>query len=170
MLLLPHARIVMQLTEQQVAHLKIEWFLAHHIPVWFVWSKREEEAVARDCKLAYLHPPNEVLQRALQCIFHLPSLPLAMVIIKHYYNLTLGNPVNDNTLKVLSLDLVPSFVIEFVTSQFLKEDELCPHYANSAALFLREFLKHHNTETHHSAEEAASLPSQGMVERPNPDD
>ncbi|KAF8873677.1 hypothetical protein CPB84DRAFT_1690636, partial [Gymnopilus junonius] len=39
----PRAGIVMQLTEQQVAHPKIEWFLAHHIPVWFVWSKREEE-------------------------------------------------------------------------------------------------------------------------------
>ncbi|KAF8873742.1 hypothetical protein CPB84DRAFT_1853885 [Gymnopilus junonius] len=166
----PRAGIVMQLTEQQVARPKIKWFLAHHIPVWFVWSKREEEAVARDCKLAYLRPPNEVLQRALQCIFHSPSFPLVMLVIKRYYNLTLGNPVNDDTLKVLSLDLVPSFVVEFVTSQFLKEDELCSNDANSTSLFLKEFLKRHNTETHHSAEEAAALPSQGMVERTNPDD
>ncbi|KAF8887900.1 hypothetical protein CPB84DRAFT_1849796 [Gymnopilus junonius] len=138
--------------------------------IWFVWSKREEEAVARDCELTYLRPPNEVLQRALQRIFHSPSFPLAMLVIKHYYNLTLGNPVNDDTLKVLSLDLAPSFVIEFVTSQFLKEDELCSHDANSTSLFLKEFLKRHNTETHRSAEEAAALPSQGMVERTNPDD
>ncbi|KAF8886713.1 hypothetical protein CPB84DRAFT_1850058 [Gymnopilus junonius] len=85
----PRVGVFIQWTKQQVALLAVEWFLSHEIPIWFIWSKKEEDTIAANSKLAYLHPPNEVLQNALQILFQSPSLPLATLVMKRFFNLEL---------------------------------------------------------------------------------
>jgi len=44
----------------------IGWLHSLHIPLWFVWSRLEEEAISRNSALAYLRPPQKLLEDAVE--------------------------------------------------------------------------------------------------------
>jgi hypothetical protein len=50
----PRAGVVFQWSDAHKHWEPIQWFYDHHIPLWFVWSGKEEEAISRNPSLAYL--------------------------------------------------------------------------------------------------------------------
>jgi hypothetical protein len=51
---MPRAGIIFQWSEENRQRESIEWFYNHHIPLWFVWSSTEEQAISNNPTLAYL--------------------------------------------------------------------------------------------------------------------
>jgi hypothetical protein len=116
----PRAGIVFQWSDENRYRESIEWFYNHHIPLWFVWSNKEEQAISNNHSLAYLRPPNELIQQALTMLFTVPNLPLAGLIMQQYFKL--GNdPITNKTIEFLCLEYAPSFVFDFVSEKFLKQ-------------------------------------------------
>jgi hypothetical protein len=117
----PRAGIIFQWSEENKYRESIDWFYTHHIPLWFVWSNKEEELISSNPSLAYLRPPNELIQQALTTLFSVPDIPLAGLILQQFYRL--GNdPVTNKTLEFLRLQHAPSFVYEFTVTQFLGQE------------------------------------------------
>ena len=117
----PRAGIIFQWSEEGRGRESVEWFYEHHIPLWFVWSSKEEQAISRDPSLDYLRPPNELIQQALTVLFTVPNVPLAGLIIQQYFRL--GNdPVTNKTIEFLCLEHTPSFVFDFTVERFLGQE------------------------------------------------
>ena len=117
----PRAGVIFQWSEENRRRESIEWFYGHNIPLWFVWSNKEEEAISRDSSLAYLRPPNELIQTALTMLLSVPDVPLAGLILQQYYRL--GNDASLNkTIDFLRLQVAPSFVHDFIVDKFLRQD------------------------------------------------
>ena len=119
----PRAGIIFQWSEENRQRESIEWFYNHHILLWFVWSSKEEQAISNDQSLAYLRPPNELIQRALVMLFSVPDIPLAGLIIQQFYRLG-SDPITNKTIEFLSLEHAPSFVFEFTAKIFLGQERL----------------------------------------------
>jgi hypothetical protein len=118
----PRAGIIFRWSEEDRNRETIEWFYNHHIPLWFVWSSKEEQAISTDRSLAYLQPPDELIQQALTTLFTVPNIPLAGLILQQFYRLG-DNPVTNKTIEFLSLQNAPSFVFEFTTRKFLGQED-----------------------------------------------
>jgi hypothetical protein len=117
---IPRAGIVFQWSEENKYRESIDWFYTHHIPLWFIWSNKEEERISNNPSLVYLQPPNELIEQALTTLFSVPDVPLAGLILQQFYRL--GNDPNTNkTLEFLRLQHAPSFVHEFTVTQFLRQ-------------------------------------------------
>jgi hypothetical protein len=54
----PRAGIIIQWSEEQEYRESIDWYYNHHIPIWFVWSNKEEECILS--KHALDHPKHVV--------------------------------------------------------------------------------------------------------------
>jgi hypothetical protein len=116
------AGIIFQWSEENSYRESIEWFYNHHIPLWFVWSSTEEQAISNKPSLAYLRPPNYLIQQALTMLLSVPNVPLAGLILQQYYKL--GNdPVTNKTIEFLALQHAPSFVFEFTVTNFLGQED-----------------------------------------------
>jgi hypothetical protein len=117
---IPRAGIIFQWSEEHRYRESIDWFYNHHIPLWFVWSNKEEQAISRNPSLAYLRPPNELIQQALTTLFTVPNVPLAGLLIQQFYRL--GNdPITNKTLDFLRLEHATSFIFEFTVEKFLRQ-------------------------------------------------
>ena len=117
---IPRAGIIFQWSEENREREAIDWYYDHHIPLWFVWSNNEEQAISNDPSLAYLRPPNELIQQALTMLFSTPNVPLAGLILQQYYKLG-DDPITNKTIEFLSLRHAPSFVFEFTVDEFLRQ-------------------------------------------------
>ena len=114
----PRAGIILQWSEENRERGSIEWFYDHHIPLWFIWSNKEEQAISRDPSLANLRPPNELIQQALTILLTVPNVPLAGLVVQQYFRL--GNdPITNKTIEFLCLEHAPSFVFDFMVKKFL---------------------------------------------------
>ena len=80
----PRAGNIFQWSEESKYHESIDWFYKHHIPLWFVWSDKEEEHISNNSSLAYLRPPNELIEQALTKLFSVPDIPLAGLILQSF--------------------------------------------------------------------------------------
>ena len=118
----PRAGIVFQWSEENRHCESIKWFYDHNIPLWFVWSSKEEQAILDNPSLAYLQPPNELIQQALTVLFSVPDVPLAGLILQQYFRI--GNdPITNKTIEFLCLQYAPSFVFEFTAKIFLGQED-----------------------------------------------
>ena len=163
----PRAGIVFQWSEESRHRESIDWYYKHSIPLWFVWSNKEEEAISNNPSLSYLRPPNELIQQALTTLFSVPDIPLAALILQQFYRL--GNdPVTNKTVEFLRLQHAPSFVFKFITEEFLCQGKLLDHMclgqtqedidANLMALKVSQDKQHEA-----AAEAASSFPSLGLL-------
>ena len=118
----PQAGIIFKWSEENWYHESIQWYYDHHIPLWFVWSSKEESAISVDSSFAYLWLPNKLIQQALTALFTVPNVPLAGLIIQQYYRLR-NNPITNKTIEFLSIQHVPSFVFEFTAKKFLRQQD-----------------------------------------------
>ena len=118
----PCAGIVFQWSEENRQHESIKWFYDHNIPLWFVWSSKEEQAILDNPSLAYLQPPNKLIQQALTILFSIPDVPLAGLILQQYFRI--GNdPITNKTIEFLCLQYAPSFVFQFTAKIFLGQGD-----------------------------------------------
>ncbi|TFK62838.1 hypothetical protein BDN72DRAFT_902896 [Pluteus cervinus] len=51
------AGVFLSLLNPEPNQPSVEWFVEHHIPVWYLWTQRERDAALRDHKLARYAPP-----------------------------------------------------------------------------------------------------------------
>ncbi len=123
----------------------------------------KRRAISRDRSLEYLRPPNDLLQHSLTLLLRSPNsgIPLASLIVTCFYK---TKKLNFETLKLLCLDEASSFVVQTVYKKFLSEVDELPNGEESALRQLQELLAAHELKAQHTAEIAASLPSQGMLE------
>jgi hypothetical protein len=118
---MPQAGIIFQWLEENRQRESIKWFYNHHIPLWFVWSSTEEQAISNNSSLAYLRPPNKLIQQALTMLFTVPNVPLAGLILQQFYRL--GNdPVTNKTIGFLTLQHASSFVFTFTVKKYLRQE------------------------------------------------
>ncbi|KIM35115.1 hypothetical protein M413DRAFT_79731 [Hebeloma cylindrosporum] len=114
----PRAGIIFQWSEAQRQREPIHWFYDHHIPLWFIWSSKEADAISNDQSLAYLRPPEELIQEALTLLFSTPSdVPLAALILKQYFRLG-DDPITNKTVEFLRLQHAPSSAAAQAASSF----------------------------------------------------
>jgi hypothetical protein len=162
----PRAGIIFQWSRENRYRESIDWYYKHHIPLWFVWSKEEEEAISRDPSLAYLRPPNELIQQALTMLFNVPNVPLAGLILQQFYKL--GEYPNTNkAVELLSVRDASSFVFDFIVGEFLGQERslqqirLGRTQENIDAILTA--LKVSQEEKHQAAAEvASSFPYHGL--------
>jgi len=138
----------------------IEWLLSLDIPLWFVWSSVEEEAISRDPHLAYLRPPNHLVENALAPLLASTNIPLAALVIKRFYALR----DDDDMQHILHLSSASAFVFEYVVEQFL-ENSTITQSRKELTTQLQTFLENRDEDLCGKAEAAANLPQQGMVTR-----
>lgn len=72
----PRTGIIFQWSDENKYRESIDWFYRYYIPLWFVWSSKEEEHISRNPSLAYLRPPNDLIQQALTKLFSVSDIPL----------------------------------------------------------------------------------------------
>ena len=163
----PRAGIVFQWSEENKYRESIDWFYEHHIPLWFVWSNKEEEHISNHPSLAYLRPPDGLIEQALTKMFNVPDIPLAGLIIQQFYQL--GNdPITNKTLEFLRLRDAPSFVYEFTVTQFLGQGRLLDETRLGrtqedidADLTALKISQDHRRQA--AAETSSSFPYQGLL-------
>ena len=109
----PRAGVIFQWSKHDPIHPPIDYFLENHVPLYFMWTSTEEKAISVDYLLAYLQPPNDLVQEDLTILFSTWSLPLAGLVMQQYFGL--GNkPITNETLQILRLEHATSFVFKFV--------------------------------------------------------
>ncbi|KAF8157848.1 hypothetical protein B0H34DRAFT_749097 [Crassisporium funariophilum] len=70
----PRAGIIFQWSVNDRDREPIEWYSKHNIPLWFIWSNREEQAIRNNTDLNFLRPPDDLIQEALNILFAAPAL------------------------------------------------------------------------------------------------
>jgi len=158
----PRAGIIFQWSEVNQQREPIQWFYDHHIPLWFVWSNREEQAISNDHSLAYLQPPEELIEEALTRLFSTPDVPLAALILQRYF--MLGNdPITDKTVEFLRLQYAPSFVFEFTEKRFLRQEHILHQMGATADTALSALKVSRDNEIQKAAQVASSFPYHGLL-------
>ena len=162
----PRAGIIFQWSEENRLREPIEWFYEHHIPLWFVWSDKEEQAISRNSHLAYLRPPNELIQQALTILFAVPNIPLAGLILQQYFRLG-SDPITNKTIEFLCLEYAPSFVFDFTANRFLHQqgllEEIRLRTQESIDADLKALKVLQDNQHQAAAEAASSFPYQGLL-------
>ena len=108
----PHAGIVFQWSEENWQRESIKLFYDHNIPLWFIWSSKEEQAILDNPSLAYLQPPNKLIQQVLTILFSILDVPLAGLILQQYFRIG-KDPITNKTIEFLCLQYAPPFVFQF---------------------------------------------------------
>lgn len=158
----PRAGIVFQWSEEDRLREPIEWFFDHHIPLWFIWSNKEEQAISNNPALAYLRPPNELIQNALTILFSTPGVPLAGLVIQQYFRL--GNdPITNKTLEFLRLQYAPTFVFNYTADRFLKQESLLQQTEATADARLEVLRASRDNSIKATAHAASFYPYQGLL-------
>jgi hypothetical protein len=162
----PRAGIIFQWSEEQAYRESIDWFNKHHIPLWFVWSNKEEERISTNSSLAYLRPPNDLIEQALKTLFGVPNIPLAGLVLQQFYRL--GNdPITNKTLEFLRLEHAPSFVFEFTVTQFLGQGRLLKETSRRTQddidADLTALKASQENQCHAVAEASSSFPYHGLL-------
>ncbi|KDR77443.1 hypothetical protein GALMADRAFT_138554 [Galerina marginata CBS 339.88] len=162
----PRAGIVFQWSERDPTRPSIDYFYENHIPMYFMWTSAEEQAISRDGSLAYLQPPTDLVQEALTFLFRTPNLPLAGLVMQQYFSLG-DNPVTNETLQFLRIEHAPSFVFNFVAEKFVDQTASLQRVTadTSLSLKVKALAASQEMELHAAAESAVTLPFHGMLDR-----
>jgi hypothetical protein len=96
----PRAGIIIQWSEEQEYCESIDWYYNHHIPIWFVWSNKEEECILSKPSLAYLRPPDELVKQALKKLFSAPNISLAGLVLQQFYRLLPTKPLSSSAFNM----------------------------------------------------------------------
>jgi len=85
----PRAGVVLRWIYDDVTRPNIEWFYTHNIPLFFIWSRNEENLVSSCERFAHLRPPNHLLQQALSFLWKAPNMPIAdlSLVMRRFYQL-----------------------------------------------------------------------------------
>lgn len=158
----PRAGVVLQWSDAHKHREPIQWFYDHHIPLWFIWSNKEEEAISRDRSLPYLRPPEELIEEALTHLFSTSDVPLAGLIIKEYFKLGDDN-ITDETLEFLRLQHASSLVFELTAKRFLSQHHSLQQVEATADASLRALKVSRGNEIQAAAHAASSFPYQGLL-------
>ncbi|KAF9472480.1 hypothetical protein BDN70DRAFT_818581 [Pholiota conissans] len=95
----PRAGVVFRWSRPDVNRPSFEWFFSRRIPMWFVWSKAEEQAISENRSNSFLLPPSHLIQEALTLLFTTPDpgIPLAGLILQRYYDMGSDMLTNEST-------------------------------------------------------------------------
>lgn len=157
----PRCGTVFQWTVTDVTRPPLESFICRSIPLWFPWTKKEEETIMHKPSFKYLWPPAELLDRALSFVFNAKiNLPLAALVVKRFYNV---KEINHEALKLLRLDEATSRVAQRVITKFLVGNDELPDGEQGALNTLKDLLAAKDEIVRQQAEKAASFPLQGML-------
>ena len=94
----PRAGVIFQWSIRDETRPPIDYFLENHVPMYFMWTSTEEQAISFNYNLAYLQLPTDLVQEALTILFRTPSLPLADLVMQQYFGLG-SKPVTNETLQ-----------------------------------------------------------------------
>ena len=167
---LPRAGIVLELSRDEPSRPEIAWFHELDIPMWFIWTRHEEEFLSSYPNgLRFLVPPGALIQDALTLVFKnpsskLPKLPLAALVFRRYArddNL----PIDRDTIKVLKMSQVTSDTYSLVADFFLEQVSNLDGDDTSQGDLLASYLTASNEEERSKAEAEAALPYQSMIEK-----
>ena len=160
----PHAGVIFQWIQNDLSRPTIEWFYRHHIPIWFIWSRAEEDAISYDRQLAYLRPPNFLLQNTLSFICRNPDFPLAALIVQRFFDLQ-DRQLDHETIKILNLHRAGSYATGFMYDAFLLHYEKLGDVKDYELEEIVAQKKIAEDKVKRAAEAAVLLPWQGMVEK-----
>ena len=160
----PRAGIIFQWSNQDLMHPPIDYFLVNHVPMYFLWTSREEQAISVDSSLAYLQPPTDLVQEALTILFRTPNLPLAGLVMQQYFGLNI-ELVTNKTLQFLRLEHATSFVFEFVARKFIGQTDALQNVGAGTSSDLETLAASQERKLHAAAEEAVAFPFYGMLDR-----
>jgi len=158
----PRAGIVLELSRNDSSRPEIAWFAELDIPMWFVWTRHEEEFLSLYANgLRFLIPPSALIQDALTLIFKnpcstLPKLPLAALVFRRYVrddNL----PIDRDAVKVLKMSNVTSDTYSFVADFFLEQAGDLDKDGASQGDLLASYLAAHSEEEQRKADAATSV-------------
>ncbi|KAF8153043.1 hypothetical protein B0H34DRAFT_861250 [Crassisporium funariophilum] len=157
----PRAGIIFQWSVNDRDREPIEWYSKHNIPLWFIWSNREEQAIRNNTDLNFLRPPDDLIQEALNILFAAPGLPLAGLIIQKYF--ALGNdPITNKTIEFLRLQYAPTFVFEYTAKRFINQEALLQETEATADARLEVFKVLRDNTIKATAHAASSYPYHGL--------
>ncbi|KJA18112.1 hypothetical protein HYPSUDRAFT_57310 [Hypholoma sublateritium FD-334 SS-4] len=160
------AGIVFSWAEDQHSRPPIDFFYNHSIPMFFPWSIKEEQLIARDPSLSYLRPPNELIQNALSFLSKTPqSLPLAAFTMKCFLRADYDGPLKKETLHVLDARLASSFVLRIMTDLFMSQYTTLTEFTSMPGAMdqLADAMAAIPEDQRRAAEAAASVPQQVML-------
>jgi hypothetical protein len=157
----PRAGIVFQWSEENRLRESIEWYYNHHIPLYFVWSNKEEQIILNNRSLAHLQPPDELVKEALSQLFSNPNLPLPALILQKYYRLG-DNPITNKMIQFLRLGNAPSLVLNFTSEKFLSQRLLLQRTDAGADASLQTLAVERENERQAAAKAASSFPYHGL--------
>lgn len=158
----PRAGIIFQWSEEDRYRDSIEFFYKNHIPLFFIWSSKEEQAILSNHMLSYLQPPDLLVEAALTSLFNVPNVPLAGLIIQQYFHLG-ANSVDNKTLELLRLQYAPSFVFQFTTDEFLSQGTALKKIKATAGPCLQALKASRDNQLSTNARAASSFPFQGLL-------
>jgi hypothetical protein len=165
----PRAGVVFQWSIEDSTRPPIDYFLDNHVPMYFMWTSKEEQAISIDYKLAYLQPPTDLVQEALTILFSTPNVPLAGLITQQYFGLS-SNTVTKETLQFLSLEHATSFVFNFVANKFVNQTTALQQLPAGASSTIKALAASREKEIHAAAELAVAFPFHGMLDRDRDED
>jgi hypothetical protein len=157
----PRAGIVFEWSTENENREPIEWYYNHHIPLHFVWSRREEQLILGNRSLAHLQPPDELVKEALTQLFSNPNLPLPGLICKKYFRLG-NNPITNNTIQFLRLEYAPSLVFDITSEKFLAQKRFLQRTEATADASLQALAAERENERQADAQAASSFPIRGL--------
>lgn len=166
----PRAGIVYEWAENHRSRPPIEFFLQHHIPIYYPWRVIKENALKTNfgnLNRQNLKPPHTIMRQLMDQLFNSTDLLLAILILDAYY--APGDKGSKPmTMKVLGAEYATSFVFEYIHKKFysqhldltMRYDE----YATTMESELRKLVKTHKEEHNRQARDAvAILPTQTMI-------
>src|SRR5271168_1326293 len=154
----PRTGIVFQWSEENRLRESIEWYFNHHIPLFFVWSSKEEQIILYDRSLAHLQPPDNLVKEALIQLFSDANLPLPSLIIQKYFRLG-DNPIMNKTVQLLRLQYAPSLIFELTTNKFLAQESPIEAGADAS---LQTLAVEWENKRQAAAQAASSFPYHGL--------
>ncbi|PPQ94157.1 hypothetical protein CVT25_008025 [Psilocybe cyanescens] len=113
----PHAGVVLRWTKTDKLRPSIDFFLDHHIPVYYPWTIAEEEAVHCDSSLRHLQLPEQMVKQALDAIFQDRDFASGTLIMNSY--LWWKESPQDISMHLLDIKYARSFVFQYVSRKFM---------------------------------------------------
>jgi len=157
----PRAGIIFQWSREDRYRDSIDFLNKNHIPLFFIWSNKEEEVILSNPMLSYLRPPDSLVEAALTSLFNVPNVPLAGLILQQYFDLG-ANSLDNKTLEFLRLQHAPSFVIEFTRDKFLGQGKALKQIKATAGSRLEALKASRDNQLSNIAQSASSFPFQGL--------
>lgn len=147
----PRVGVFIQLSREDKYRPPIHYLLDLHVPVWLVWTKRDEALFVKDPKLALLVPAKQQLLDALKAVYRSAWLPSAGEIIKNYYDYE--GDFKDHQIQQLRAKYAPEVIFQFLMEKMAAEFR----YPSLLAPATEKLLPSHPAPPQY--------PQQGMVER-----